>query len=111
MIHNSNFLFRLGDIEHLRCALPKSSCHELEAGQIYWITDRTPHESVPLEAGTERQFFRIVTSNVSYWYKDHSTENPLGVRPDLFTKIVKGNKFSEDGVEVENVYSSSSEDE
>ena len=74
----NHFRFRLGDIEYLRCALPKSSCHELEAGQIYWITDRTPHESIPLEAGTERQFFRIVTSTVSYWYKDHSTENPLG---------------------------------
>ena len=62
---------------------------------------RTPHESLPLKEATFRQFFRIVTSKVSLWYRDHSTPNPLGVEPDPeITRTVVGDKFSEDGVEV-----------
>ena len=62
---------------------------------------RTPHESLALPEGTYRQFFRLVTSQVSFWYKNHSTENPLGVRPDTtVTKVVVGDKFGDEGVEV-----------
>ena len=62
---------------------------------------RTPHQSLPLETSTYRQFFRLVTSEVSLWYRDHSTPNPLGVQPDpALTKVVVGDKFSEEGVEV-----------
>ena len=43
---------------------------------------RTPHESLPLKRKKFRQFFRVVTSRVSLWYRDHSTANPLGVVPD-----------------------------
>ena len=66
--------------------------------------------------GAYRQFFRIVTSQVKYcivrkddyvslqvslWYTDHSTPNPLGVTPDpAVTKIVEGDKFSEEGVQI-----------
>ena len=90
----------LGDIEHLRSLLPGEG-EVLKPGQLYWITDRTPHESLSLKEGTFRQFFRIVTSDVSLWYKDHSTANPMGVEPDpSITKIVIGNKFSEEGVEI-----------
>ena len=90
----------LGDIEHLRFLLPGTG-EVLEPGQLYWITDRTPHESLPLKDKTYRQFFRIVTADVSLWYKDHSTANPLGVEPDPgITKIVVGNKFSDEGVDV-----------
>ena len=50
---------------------------------------------------TYRQFFRLVTSQVSLWYRDHSTPNPLGVGPDpTITHTVVGDKFSEEGVEV-----------
>ena len=90
-------------MEHLRSAFDALDikCHELKGGQLYWITDRTPHESMIMETGGQRQFFRIVTSQVSLWYKDHSTPNPLGVTPDPnVTKIVVGNKFSEEGVEI-----------
>ena len=56
---------------------------------------------MPLKEATFRQFFRIVTSKVSLWYRDHSTPNPLGVEPDPeITRTVVGDKFSEDGVEV-----------
>ena len=90
----------LGDIEHLRFLLPGTG-EALDPGQLYWITDRTPHESLPLKERTYRQFFRLVTADVSLWYKDHSTANPLGVEPDPgITKIVVGNKFSDEGVDV-----------
>merc|ERR1712107_790288 len=69
---------------------------------------RTPHESLPLKTGAFRQFFRLVTSQVSLWYADHSTPNPLGVKPDpAITKIVRGNKFSKKGVEIAEGESSS----
>lgn len=82
-----------GNIEHLRAFLP-SSCEVLNANTVYWFTDRTPHESLPLTEGTYRQFFRLVTSQVTYWYEEHSTKNPNGVVPDPnITKVVRGSKF------------------
>ena len=66
----------------------------MDANTLYWITDRTPHESLPLTAGTYRQYVRVVTSEVSLWFEEHSTKNPLGVVPDpSITKVVKGSKF------------------
>ena len=54
-----------------------------------------------MSEGGYRQFFRLVTSKVSFWYRDHSTPNPLGVRPDpTITLTVVGDKFSMEGVEV-----------
>ena len=88
-----------GDIEHLRSALGEGEV--MRPGQVYWITDKTPHESLPLKKKTMRQFFRIVTADVSFWFRDHSTPNPLGVLPDPeVTQIVSGDKFSEDGVQI-----------
>ena len=85
-----------GDIEHLREFLPADS-ETMAANQVYWITDRTPHESLPLSKGTYRQFFRLVTSQVGAWFEDHSTKNPNGVVPNpKLTRIVKGSKF--DGI-------------
>ena len=92
---------QLGNIEHLRRLLPSSLAETTKANQMYWMTDRTPHESLPVKEDTFRQFFRLVTSRVSLWYEEHSTPNPLGVTPDPdVTKIVRGNKFSREGVEV-----------
>ena len=58
----------LGDIEHLRWALPGPG-QLLRPGQLYWLTDRTPHESLPLQEAATRQFFRVVTAEVSLWYR------------------------------------------
>ena len=92
-VMDDNLIGHLGDVEHLRSLLPESEM--MKANCIYWITDRTPHESLPLKKDTFRQYFRLVTSQVSLWFEEHSTENPLGVVPDpKITKIVKGSKFN-----------------
>eukprot|EP01063_Lacrimia_lanifica_P038314 TRINITY_DN8114_c0_g1_i1.p1 TRINITY_DN8114_c0_g1~~TRINITY_DN8114_c0_g1_i1.p1 ORF type:complete len:313 (+),score=52.67 TRINITY_DN8114_c0_g1_i1:52-990(+) len=96
-----------GDVEHLRSACGKRLV--MPANAIYWITDRTPHESLPLASTNgrrswwqwgaapeviPRQWFRLVTSDVSFWFRDHSTPNPNGVVPDpTVTSVVAGNKF------------------
>uniref|UniRef100_A0A7S4P5A3 Uncharacterized protein n=1 Tax=Paramoeba aestuarina TaxID=180227 RepID=A0A7S4P5A3_9EUKA len=69
----------LGDLEHFRGVLGEGI--KLEAGELAWITDRTPHESLPLKKKTKRQFFRLVTGEISVWYTKHNTPNPLGVLP------------------------------
>ena len=64
---------------------------------IYWLTGRTPRESLPVNKQRYQQFFRLVTNNVSVWYEQHSTKNPNGVVPDPnITSVIKGNKFQKD---------------
>jgi hypothetical protein len=78
-----------GDAEHLRGVLGPGL--SLLAGDLVWMSDATPHESMPLAPGTERQFFRLVTSGVGVWWARHSTPNPLGVEPDC--PVLEGDKF------------------
>ena len=82
----------LGDIEHLRPLLGTGTT--LDAGELVWMTDTTPHESLPLAAGTQRQYFRLVTSHVTAWYAAHSTPNPLGVKPPEHVRILVASKFA-----------------
>ena len=42
---------KLGSLEHLRSLLGKGA--SVAAGELIWITDRTPHESLPLPASTD----------------------------------------------------------
>ena len=79
----------LGDCEHLRSKLGSGSM--LQAGELVWLTDATPHEAVKTNFSAIRQFFRLVTSEVSVWYEKDSTANPFGIKPGC--KIVKGSKF------------------
>ena len=65
----------------------------MKANTMYWITDRTPHESLPLKEDTYRQYFRMVTEDISVWFADHSTANPLGTVPPSDVTILRGNKF------------------
>eukprot|EP00732_Lithocolla_globosa_P005773 Lithocolla_globosa_v1_NODE_6216_length_1121_cov_10.208255.p1 type:complete len:320 gc:universal NODE_6216_length_1121_cov_10.208255:976-17(-) len=81
-----------GDLEHFRWCLGKG--YHLPANVMVWMTDRTPHESLPMSKPTYRQYFRLVTSDVGMWYEDHSTKNRLGIVPPEHVKIVKGDKFS-----------------
>jgi len=85
----------MGDIEHLREFLDEEDSNTLEAGELVWFTDTTPHEALPLEKGTYRQYFRFVTSGLSVWFDHHNTKNRLGVVPDpRWTEIITGDKFS-----------------
>lgn len=66
----------------------------LKAGELCWITDRTPHEALPLDSHdplVHRQFFRVVVGPVGVWYSKHNTANPLGIAPDA--AIVHDDKF------------------
>jgi hypothetical protein len=80
-----------GAIEHLRPFLGEG--HRLQAGELIWMTDRTPHEAVPQEVDGYRQFFRLVTNEISIWYADHCTPNPSVPLPD-FVKVTHENKFA-----------------
>ena len=115
------FIGAHGDIEHFRellgicCSFMLICCESinlialfcsrtgphtrtLEAGELIWMTDRTPHESLPIpaSAGTaqRRQYFRLVVGQVTAWFADHSTPNPLGTVPPPEVRIVRGDKFS-----------------
>merc|ERR1712039_1140640 len=81
---------KLRDLEHIREVLGEGT--PMDAGKLYWITDVTPHESMPVGEDTYRQFFRLVTSSLSAWYTDNATPNPLGIKPDAeITEVVVGN--------------------
>ena len=62
------------------------------------MTDRTPHESlpVPVSAGSNvrRQYFRLVLGPISAWFADYSTPNPLGIVPPPEVRIFHGDKFA-----------------
>jgi hypothetical protein len=94
IVNSEDVVNTLGDLEHLRPFL--GSGNLLRSGEMVWMSDTTPHESLPLKQGTRRQYFRLVTSNVSVWYEEHSTPNPLGVEPPEDVIILKGSKFRED---------------
>ncbi|KAL3915537.1 MAG: hypothetical protein SGPRY_007182, partial [Prymnesium sp.] len=63
----------------------------MQANELFWISDQTPHESMPLRERQHRQFFRLVTSKIGVWYSAHSTPNPFGIQPQA--PIVESNKF------------------
>jgi hypothetical protein len=85
-----------GDLEHMRDYLEENYIKSiLKAGNLFWMTDRTPHESLPLTHPGFRQFFRLVTSQVSFWYSKHSTENPL-CKPGPDVIIIDTDKFDID---------------
>ena len=70
-----------GGIEYLRPFL--GPCHHrLQAGQLCWMTDRTPHEAWPQPKRGYRQFFRLVTSDISVWSATLCTPNPLVTVPN-----------------------------
>jgi hypothetical protein len=83
-----------GGLEHMRHHLPEEP-KKLKAGELCWLTDRTPHEALPLPAEGPRQFFRLVVGPVSTWYARHNTPNPLGVQPDAPVSWV--DKFDTEG--------------
>jgi hypothetical protein len=48
-----------GGLDHLKDRI-KIKPHLCEANKICWITDRTPHEALPVKNNVHRQFFKLV---------------------------------------------------
>lgn len=90
-----------GSVEHMRKYMVETGIQPrmLKANQLTWITDRTPHETLPVKAPKDdpgathvyRQWFRLVAGPISVWYSRHNTPNPLGIQPDA--QISDENKF------------------
>jgi hypothetical protein len=70
---------------------PPGVSKQMKPGTLYWLTDRTPHEALPVAKDTKRQFFRLVSHELGVWWAQHSTANPLGIKPDC--KILTHSKF------------------
>jgi len=95
-ILNANEIVEFGgNIDHLKSESILGKSKLMKKGEIWWIRDNTPHESLPLKSDTRkyRQFFRIVSPQLSIWYSVHSTPNRLGIQPGPNTTIVHENKF------------------
>lgn len=95
---NDNLIGFNGDVEYLRKTLdryPNKYYKQLiPANRLLWITDRTPHESLPVVEDCYRQYFRLVTSNLTFWHSQHSTPNPLCPLPPE-VKVLDFNKFTD----------------
>jgi len=87
-----NICDKHGGCEHLRKLLVGTGV-KLDANELIWMTDCTPHESLAQEESGYRQFFRVVTSRVSHWFAQHSTPNCLVTLPDS-VYVVDSNKFT-----------------
>lgn len=87
-------LGKMGDVEHLRQThtIRHSPVHLMRANELWWMTDRTPHEALSFSIPTFRRFFRLVTSEVDVWYSAHSTHNFSVPLPDR-VRIIHGHKF------------------
>jgi len=82
-----------GNVEHLRSVIPNSSQYKtqypLRKNRLYWITDRTPCESLPAEKDGYAQFFKLVSADVEVWNAAECTANPNGVKPEpKITKVI-----------------------
>ena len=68
-----------GDVEHLRPFMVKQGIthRTLQAGELTWMTDRTPYECLPQSQDNYHQFFRLVTSDVYLRDPDETTLNRL----------------------------------
>lgn len=70
-----------GECEHLRDYFTEEPVY-LKADEIWWMTDRTPHEALPVQNDTIRTFFRLVVGDVTVWFSKHNTANPLCPLPN-----------------------------
>eukprot|EP00591_Stephanopyxis_turris_P000183 CAMPEP_0195521074 /NCGR_PEP_ID=MMETSP0794_2-20130614/17892_1 /TAXON_ID=515487 /ORGANISM="Stephanopyxis turris, Strain CCMP 815" /LENGTH=475 /DNA_ID=CAMNT_0040650541 /DNA_START=55 /DNA_END=1482 /DNA_ORIENTATION=- len=81
---------RHGGCEHLRRFIGPGT--KLQANELVWMTDCTPHEALVQETSGYRQFFRVVTSHISHWFANNSTKNSLVSLPDHVV-VINENKF------------------
>ena len=81
---------KYGGLDYVLSSKIKNKGYFMDPDQLYWMTDRTPHESAPVDKDCKRQFFRLVVGKISVWYSQHNTANPL-VEPDA--PIINESKF------------------
>jgi len=82
-----------GGCEQLRNLIGPAT--RVKANQLVWMTDCTPHMEVPRQKSGYRQFCRLVVTNISHWFADRSTPNPLVCLPEDVI-VVYGNNTSPD---------------
>ena len=64
---------------------------KLKANELWWITDETPHCSLPVEDDCQRSFFRLVVGPVGIrWTEDCTPNNLVDLPEDMI--IVEGSK-------------------
>lgn len=80
-----------GNVENLKGLL--GTPMYTRKNHLYWMTDCVPHEAIPMRKREYRQFFRLVVGEISVWYSQHSTPNPLGITTPA--TIINTNKFTE----------------
>ena len=84
---------RYGGCDYLRPLLTEARSTKLQAGELVWMTDCTPHEALPQRSRDgPRTFFRLVMPGISHWYAAHSTPNPKVSLPKHVT-VIEGDKF------------------
>lgn len=83
-----------GNCERFRWMLNQMDHYDMKANELVWMTDSTPHESLPAKENGHRQFFRMVSSDVGIWFEKNSTANRLGVEPPSNVRITRKDKFS-----------------
>ena len=78
LINNpENIIDKYGGLDYVLSNKIKKYGYCCEPNQLYWITDRTPHESAPVEENCKRQFFRLVAGKIDVWHSQHNTPNPM----------------------------------
>jgi hypothetical protein len=82
-----------GSCEHLRDYLGPPVL--MEAEEIYWMTDRTPHEVRPQAHTGWRQFFRLVVGKVTVWHVKNTANALWPLPPDV--RVVHEDEFAELG--------------
>jgi hypothetical protein len=60
----------------------KCDPYKIKQNELIWFTDTCPHEVLPQKYSAIRQWFRIVTSQNSFWFSKTDTPNSLGIEPD-----------------------------
>lgn len=65
-----------GDIGYASSQYPYNEAMLMKAGEVHKIGILTPHESLPVDQDTERQFLRIISSGV-HGREPYFTKNPL----------------------------------
>lgn len=79
-----------GSLEHYD--LSSTPSRLLNANELTRLSDRTPHEALPMKESGYRQFFRLVGPEIHGWFAQHSTKNPLCPLPSNIP-VYEHNKF------------------